>query len=55
MTKLPIVPSQKIKPFAKVGGDQIHLATTISKVGGDASHGTPRVIAPMRDLQVEMM
>ena len=36
----------KRQPVAEVGGDQIHLVRTISKVGGDASHGSHGVVAP---------
>ena len=33
---------------ANLGGGQIHLVPTISKVGGDASHAPPRgAVAPM--------
>jgi len=35
----------KRQPVAEVGGDQIHLVRTISKVGGDASHGSHGVVA----------
>ena len=31
----------------KVGGDQMGLVPKPSKVGGDASHGSHRVVAPM--------
>ena len=46
--KLPRVPSGKWQPVAKVAeGDQIHLVPIISKVGGDASRGFHRVVAPI--------
>ena len=38
---------KKRQPSVEVGGDQIHLVTVISKVGGDASHGSHRAVAPM--------
>ena len=43
----PRCPAKKWQPVAKVGGDQIHSVPVISKVGGDASHGSRRVVAPM--------
>ena len=45
--KLPVVRSEIMTAFAKVGRDQIHLVHMIYKVGGDASHGSHRLIAPM--------
>ena len=38
----------KWQPVAKAGGDQIQLVLMISKVGGDASHGSHRMVAPMQ-------
>ena len=35
------------QPVAKVGGDQIHSVPVISRVGGDASHGSRMAVAPM--------
>ena len=46
--KLTKVPSEKCRPVSKVGGIRImHLVPTISKTGGDASHLSQRVAAPM--------
>jgi len=45
--KLLKVPSEKLQPVAKVGGDQIHLVPVIFKVGGDASNGSHRVVETM--------
>ena len=46
--KLTKVPSEKCQPVSKVGGIRVmHLVPTISKTGGDASHWSERVAAPM--------
>ena len=45
--KLPVLRSEIMTAFAKVGRDQIHLVHMIYKVGGDASHGSHRLVAPM--------
>ena len=45
-TKLPTLSRGKRQPVAKVGWDQIHSVPIISKVGGDASHGSHRLVAP---------
>ena len=42
----PHCPEEKRQPVAKVGWDQIHSVPIISKVGGDASHGSHRLVAP---------
>jgi len=42
------MPGVKItKTVAKVGRYEIHLVLVISEVGGDASHGSRTVVAPM--------
>ena len=45
--KLPAVYSENWQPVAKVGGNQIHSVPMISEVGGDASYGSHRAVAPM--------
>ena len=48
---LPTLPSEKNDiQLQKLDGDQIHSVPTISKVGGDASHGSRRVVASMHTL-----
>ena len=44
--KLPTVPSEKWQPVAKVGGNKIHSVPVISRVGGDASHGSHSAVVP---------
>jgi len=38
---------------ANVGGDQMHLIPKLSKIGGDAFHGSHRVVAPMEPVCVQ--
>ena len=40
--------------FSKVGGDRPTGVPACSKVGGDASHGSHRVVAPMADMNREI-
>ena len=39
--------AKKLQSVARVGGDQMQLVPVISEVGGDASHRSHRVVAPM--------
>ena len=45
--RLPTLPEKNGSQLKKVGEEQIDLVPTISKVGGDASHGSHIVVAPM--------
>ena len=38
--QIPTAPIEKWQPVAKIGRDEIHSVPMISKVGGDASHGS---------------
>jgi len=49
---LLMLPSEKRQSVAKVRGDQIYFVPAISKVGGDASHGSHRVVAPMTTIRI---
>ena len=43
----PECPVKNDSQLQKLDGDQIHLVTMISRVGGDASHGSHRTATPM--------
>jgi len=49
------ITSKKLHPVMKVGGDQVVvLVPRLSIFGGDALHGSHRVVAPMNRLKVTL-
>ena len=44
------ITSKKLHPVMKAGRDQVVLVPRLSIFGGDASHGSHRVVAPMSGL-----